>query len=84
MTDYSKVSAFMTKMLRERNDEAPLCESESLFGKGRLDSLAAVNLVVFLEQEFGMNFADIGLDLERIDSVDLIVKLVRESASAQA
>ncbi|GEO18525.1 acyl carrier protein [Microvirga aerophila] len=84
MTQHDKVRDFMQSVLRQRNDTAPLGDTEPLFSNGRLDSLAAVNVVMFLEQEFGVDFAYIGLDLERIDSVDMIVDLIGENTGASA
>ena len=46
---------------------------------GRLDSLSQVELVVFLEREFGLDFTD--TDFEQIDSVDAIEGLISEANS---
>jgi acyl carrier protein len=81
MTQHDKVRSLLQGILRERHDTAPLGDAEPLFSSGRLDSLAAINVVMFLEQEFDVDFADIGIDLERIDSVDLIAELIRETTS---
>ena len=84
MTYHAKVRDFMQQILRERSDGTPLGDDDLLFTNGRLDSLAAVNLVIFLEQEFGVDFADIGLDLERIDSIAMIAELVQENTGTSA
>ena len=50
-------------------------DSDSLLLGGRLQSLDAVEIVVFLEETFGVDFAAIGFDQEKIDSVDAITSL---------
>lgn len=82
MSQHASVRAFVQGMLKERNDEAAVGDDASLFLSGRLDSLAAVNLVMFLEQEFGVDFVEIGLDLERVDSVSAIVELIHDYGDA--
>jgi acyl carrier protein len=70
-----RVQAFLQSRLRAKSDTGPL---GSLFLSGRLDSLDAMETVVFLEQEFGLDFAEIGFDLESIDSVEAICALIEE------
>ncbi len=50
-------------------------DSDALFTSGRLDSLQAMETMVFLEREFGIDLSDIGFDLERIDSIERIADL---------
>ncbi len=84
MTYHNKIREFVQTMLWERSDRLPFGDVDTLFTSGRLDSMAAVNLVMFLEQEFSIDFADIGLDLERIDSVIAIAELVQEHGGISA
>jgi acyl carrier protein len=44
-------------------------DSESLFFSGRLDSLDALETIVFLESEYGIDLAKNGFDITLIDSV---------------
>ena len=77
VNDRTKVTDFVRELLVKKDDTDSLADSESLFMSGRLDSLAKVELVVFLEQEFGLDFADV--DFEQIDSVDTIEVLITET-----
>ena len=52
----------MDDLLRERDDTTGFEDTESLFASGRLESLAAVQLVAFLEEQFGIDFSN--LDFE--------------------
>jgi acyl carrier protein len=48
---------------------------------GRLSSVEAVEIGVFLEENFGVDFSEIGFDQARIDSVDLILSLAGQTKS---
>ena len=79
LNERTKVRGFIDNLLRERDDIAGFSDSQSLFASGRLESLAAVEVVVFLEQEFGVDFSKIDFQIDRIDSVDLIANFCEES-----
>jgi acyl carrier protein len=74
-----KVRAFVAELLTEHDDHASFADGESLIQAGRLDSLAVVTLVTFLESGFEIDFARIEFDPQRFDSVDEIVGMVEES-----
>ena len=78
LNELTKLRTFMDDLLRERDDTAGFADSESIFATGRLESLAAVQLVVFLEQEFGVDFSNLDFEIDRIDSIDLIATLCDE------
>ncbi len=68
----------MDDLLRERDDTTGFEDTESLFASGRLESLAAVQLVAFLEEQFGIDFSNLDFEIDRIDSIDLIATLCDE------
>jgi acyl carrier protein len=74
----SRLRAFMDDLLRERDDTAGFADTESLFASGRLESLAAVQLVAFLEEQFALDFSNLDFEIDRIDSIDLIATLCDE------
>ncbi len=76
-----KLREFLVALLRDREDNAPLADNESLFVSGWLDSVATVEVVEFLEQGFGIDFTRIDFEIALIDSVDAIAGLVREFRS---
>jgi acyl carrier protein len=80
MQPYERVILFdfVVALLCARDDSAPLADNESLFVSGRLDSLSAVELVEFLEQELGVDFAKIDFEIALIDSIDAVADLVQE------
>jgi len=71
-----KLRAFLHSCLVERGDQAEFQDDESLFGSGRLDSLAVTMVIIYLEQEFDINFADDFFDVYALDSVTSIDSFV--------
>lgn len=62
--------------LEKHGDTQPFTDDESLFLSGRLDSFAMMNLVMFLETTFGLDFGSIDFDVSRVDSLEAIAQLV--------
>ncbi|MBX3169564.1 MAG: acyl carrier protein [Candidatus Eremiobacteraeota bacterium] len=63
-----KILDFFQARLALRGDSAQLGADESLFNSGRLDSLDAMELIVWLEQEFGVDFSRVDFSLDLIDT----------------
>jgi acyl carrier protein len=82
MDDAKQIRQFVEELLRGKGDVEPFGDSESLILSGRLASLDAVEIVMFLENRFGLDFAEIGFDQAQIDSVQLIQGLVQAYARA--
>lgn len=68
------------EMLADRGDHAPLADHDSLFLSGRLDSLAATQVMMMLEEEFGIDLADADFDITRLDSLAELEMLVKAAA----
>jgi len=77
--DRMKIRAFVEELLGEHDDHAAFGDTESLIKTGRLDSLAVVKLVTFLEADFTVDFAKVEFDPERFDTVAEIAAVVEES-----
>jgi len=56
--------------------------NESLVASGLIDSLAMVQIVVYLENTYGIDFASLGADPERLASIASILDIVEEAAGA--
>ncbi|HXZ41101.1 MAG TPA: acyl carrier protein [Terriglobales bacterium] len=82
MNQRNQIRRFVAELLRRKGDEAPFADSESLILGGRLESIDAVEIVMFLEGRFGVDFSIIGFDQTLIDSVDLIAALIGERVAA--
>jgi len=72
---------FIEARLREHNDMDEFADNESLFDSGRLDSLSVTQLVVYLEQSFGIDFGQVGFSTELVDSIDEMVSFVDSARS---
>ena len=75
------IREFVQNLLARKGDTQPFSDEASLLLSGRLQSVDAVELAVFLEEKFGVDFANTGFDQEMIDSLDAISELVEGSVS---
>ena len=73
------IRQFLQRLLLEKGDRRPFCDSDSLLLSGRLQSVDAVEVVIFLEEQWGIDFAEIGFDEGQIDSVDAIDALIQNA-----
>ena len=79
----SQMRNYVMQRLRMKGDGAPLDDEDLLFSSGRLDSLDAVEIVMCMETEYGINFSEINFDLTLLDSIDAIAGLIdRHSVNA--
>ena len=81
MTGKSEVRDFVHNILLDKGDSRPFADNDSLLLGGRLQSIDAVEIVVFLEEHFAIDFAKIGFDEEKIDSIDAIYALIEIAES---
>jgi acyl carrier protein len=79
-----RVRLYVTQRLRMKGDGAVLDDAEPLFSSGRLDSLDAVEMIMFIEETFGINFAEIDFDLTRLDSIAGVAALIDRTRGVQA
>ena len=83
MQEKTEIREFVQGLLTGYGDSEPFHDSDPLLSGGRLQSIDAVEIVMFLEQKFGVDFATIGFDRDRLDSIDAIALLVESSKSGQ-
>lgn len=76
LEEKQKLRDFLADALVKHGDHNPLADGDLLFTSGRLDSFSTMNLVMFLEENFGIDFSDFEFDVGVIDSVDLIATFV--------
>jgi acyl carrier protein len=57
-----------------------VAETESLVESGLIDSLALLEIVTFLEEQYRIDFAAIGLEPEQLTSVSGILDLIEREA----
>jgi acyl carrier protein len=74
------IRAFIRELLASRGDMEPFSDAASLLQSGRLQSIDAIELVVFLEENYGVDFATTGLEQAMLESLDGISALVEDAA----
>jgi acyl carrier protein len=75
----TEVRQFVQQLLAQKGDGRSFSDGDSLVLSGRLQSVDAVEIVVFLEEKWGIDFAKIGFDASQIDCVDAIDALIRQA-----
>lgn len=76
MTNRQNIQGLLQTLLQAKGDLRGFSDSEPLFSSGRLASVDALEVVVMLEQEYGIDFSD-GFDRDDLDSVDTILNLIQ-------
>ncbi|MEP3301421.1 MAG: phosphopantetheine-binding protein [Hoeflea sp.] len=66
----------ISQMLVARDQDASFEDSESLFDSGRLDSIAAVSLLLTLETDYGVDLSDPDFNVSQIDTLQEISTLI--------
>lgn len=72
------IRAFFEKYIRDDAFE----NDEDVFAAGLVNSLMAMQLVMFVEKEFQIAVADDDLDMENFRSVDRVAAFVQKKAQA--
>jgi acyl carrier protein len=80
ISEKQSLREFLKETLESRGDRKEFDDEESLFISGRLDSFSMMNLVMYLEQAFGLDFAELEFDVNLVDSVNEIEALVDSRA----
>jgi acyl carrier protein len=77
MDQRQEIRKYLQELLELKGDRQPFADDTSLLLDGRLASVDAVDIVVFLEEKFGVDFSDLGFDPTLIDNVDAIDALIQ-------
>ena len=72
VSDKAEIRKFVRKLLVTNGDTAPLTDQDSLLLSGRLQSIDVVEIVMFLDQNYGIDITQADFEREQIDSVDAI------------
>ena len=74
------IRAVMQGLLDAKGVAGPVADTDSLFVSGRLDSLAATEVLMVLETDFGIDLADADFDIARLDTIADLEALVAAKA----
>ena len=73
------IIGFIDSIRRPEQELEGIGDDDGLIDSGLIDSLAVLEIVAFLESEFGLSFRDTGVDPARLTSVNSILGLIAES-----
>ena len=76
MSTQTKIRNFLEKLLNDKGDSLGFTDQQLLVTEGRLSSLDVMNIVLFLEENYGIDFSDRPFDQNEFDSVESITALV--------
>jgi acyl carrier protein len=76
MNDRQAIREFVHSLLNQKGDHEGFSDSEPLIAHGRLQSIDTLELVVFLEKKYGIDFGEIGFDQNQLESVDTLMALI--------
>jgi acyl carrier protein len=72
-----RMHEFVTEKVRNVNkDDLSIGDGESLLLSGLLNSLSMVEIILFVEREFGLDIATNGIRIEDFDTIDSICALL--------
>lgn len=77
------IREMITAKLNDRGHSQAVADDQSLFFSGLLDSLAATEIMMLLESDFGIDLADADFDITELDTIAQIEALANR-ASVQA
>ncbi len=75
---HQKIKEFLSRFFKNHD----LQPNEDIFALGFVNSLLAMQLVAFVEKEFGVTVGDEDLDLDNFRTIDAIASLVARKRGA--
>lgn len=76
MDNKIKLKTFLQELLADYGEGPDFGDDDLLVTSGILDSQAVLRMVVFLEDEFGLDLAEQGFDQNDFDSLTNMMRLV--------
>ena len=76
MSTQAEIRNFLEEILNDKGDSSGFTDQQLLITEGRLTSLDVITIVVFLEENYGVDFSDRPFDQNEFDSVESITALV--------
>jgi acyl carrier protein len=82
MEPREQIRTFVETLLRRKGDLSEFSDADSLLLSGRLDSLEVIELVEFMETQFGIDFAEVEFNRNDFESVSAMLTLLSKSQAA--
>ena len=77
-----KARLVVESLLAERRVAIKFADEESLFVSGALDSLLAIEVIMRLESDLGVDMSRLDFDVSLIDSIAAIARLAPDAVAA--
>lgn len=84
MDTVKKLRKYVLETYLFTNDDNALGNADSFLDKGIIDSTGTLELVMFLETEFGIRVADDELLPANLDSIDRLLQFIERKKAAAA
>ena len=81
MTSESKIRNYILENYLFTDDQSALDNADSFLDKGILDSTGILEVIYFLEDDFGIKIEDEEMIPENLDSVNNIVAFLKRKAA---
>lgn len=78
----AKARHVIESLLSGRGAATKFSDSDSLFVSGALDSLLAIEVIMRLESDLGVDMSRLDFDVSLIDSIEAIARLAPDSEAA--
>ncbi|HEV3178839.1 MAG TPA: hypothetical protein VGZ05_00085 [Steroidobacteraceae bacterium] len=76
MNDSLVIREFLQSLLSRKGDQGAFLDNEELIAGGRLQSIDTLEVVLFPEEKYGIDFAENGFDQNQVGSIDNILALI--------
>lgn len=80
MDDKTAIREFIQNLLQRNGDDADFTDNEQLITDGRLQSVDTLEVLLFLEEKYGLDFGESGFDQNQVESIDNILTLIGSRA----
>jgi methoxymalonate biosynthesis acyl carrier protein len=75
-SDRERLLQFLQTIRRPEKAMAAISDEENLVRSGLIDSLAVLEIIMFLETEFGIDFSKTGVDPSQLMTIPSILGLI--------
>ena len=82
MSTEEKIRAFILENYLFTDDQSELKNDDSFLDQGILDSTGILEIIFFIEDEFGIKIQDEEMIPDNLDSVDKIVAFIQRKQAA--
>jgi acyl carrier protein len=79
-THREKLIQFLNTIKRPDIPMDRIQDDDGLVKSGLIDSLAMLEIIAFLETEYGIDFSETGIDPVQLESIHAILNLIEKSA----